>query len=156
MNAARTETRCSGVRWKAAARTVPQGSSGVTGLSEPKASGTPARSRAAKGLRVRARSRAQPPGVHAVLAAPERVEGGLDGGGEAQFGEGGDGLGGEHLGVLDAVPGGPHAGEADLLGGGAHALDHGGDGGVADGVEARLEAGLGAGDDVRGDRAASR
>lgn len=29
---------------------------GVTGLSEPKASGTPARSRAAKGLSVRARS----------------------------------------------------------------------------------------------------
>src|SRR5690606_30537890 len=56
VNAARTETRCSGVRWNAAARTVPHGSRGVTGLSEPKARGTPARSRAAKGFRVRARS----------------------------------------------------------------------------------------------------
>ena len=86
-----------------------------------------------------------------LVAAPGRVEGGLDGGGQGQLGEGGDGGGGEHLGVFDAVPGGADPRQADPLGGGAYAVDDGGQGGVADGVEAGLEAGLGAGGDVGGD-----
>ncbi len=90
-------------------------------------------------------------GVHAVLAAPQRVEGGLDRGRQAQLGEGRDGLGSEHLRVLDPVPGGPDASEAQLVGGGPYALHDGRHGGVADRVEAGLEAGLGAGDDMGGD-----
>ncbi|BFO19803.1 hypothetical protein SHKM778_61910 [Streptomyces sp. KM77-8] len=53
--------------------------------------------------------------------------------------------------MLDAVPGGPDPGETDLLGGGADTVHDGGHGGVADGVEARLESRLGAGDDMGGD-----
>lgn len=64
----------------------------------------------------------------------------MDGGGETELGEGGDGLGGEHLDVLDAVPGGTDAGEAELLRGGADALDHGVHRRVADRVEAGLQA----------------
>lgn len=53
--------------------------------------------------------------------------------------------------MLDTVPGGAHTGQAELLGGCPDSLDHGGHGGVPDGVEARLEARLGAGDHVRAD-----
>ncbi|CAM5647507.1 hypothetical protein SALBM217S_09618 [Streptomyces griseoloalbus] len=54
--------------------------------------------------------------------------------------------------MLDTVPGGAYAGEAELLGRRADAVDHGAHGGVADRVEARLEARLGAGDHMGGDR----
>ncbi len=95
--------------------------------------------------------RAEAFGVHAVGAAPGGVEGGLDGGGEAEFGERGERLVGQGLGVLDPVAGGLDPVEAELVGGGAHARHDGADRGVADGVEAGLEAGLGAGGDVVGD-----
>jgi hypothetical protein len=55
VNAARTDRRWSGVWWNAAARTASHGPSGVTGLSEPSASTTPAAASAANGLRVAAR-----------------------------------------------------------------------------------------------------
>ena len=53
--------------------------------------------------------------------------------------------------MLDAVPGGPHAVVPDLLGGHGEPADDGVERAVADRVEARLQARLGAGDDVVAD-----
>ena len=102
-NAARTETALPGVRWCVAARTVAHGFMLVTGVSEPKARGTPDDANSASGLSPAPSHGAQSTGVHAVVAAPQRVEVRLHAGDDAPRAQPAGLLVADHLEVFEAV-----------------------------------------------------
>ena len=90
--------------WNAAARTAAQGSSGVTGESEPNASGMPAPARSANGLSAAARPAPRRAAYMPVRAAPGCVEAGLDAEMDAEQDERRERRRVDHLGVLQPGP----------------------------------------------------
>jgi hypothetical protein len=83
-------------------------------------------------------------GIHAVVAAPERVEVGLQAGDDAPRPELVGLRLGDHLEVFESMPTARHRRSPELLDNPPERVDHGGDGGVADHVEAGRDTRFGA------------
>ena len=152
--AARAETPLPGVWWLTAARTPAHGSMPVTGLSEPKASGTPWDANSANGFSPAARVGTEALRVHPAATAPQRVEIGLHTGDDAPRAELGGLLGIDHLHVFEPVPAPCHRGDAVAVHDTFEGVDNRGDRGITDDMEARRHPRLRACGEVGGDRVA--
>ena len=98
-----------------AARTVDHGFMLVTGVSEPNARGTPWDANSANGLSRMASIGAETLRIHAVTAAPQRVEIGLHAGDHTPRPEPAGLLGGHHLEVLEPMPAAGHRRRAETV-----------------------------------------